>query len=70
MARYRIFRRTWWRDTACTQPGAGRKRYSGQTANSMDEARRICRANNLEDFGSETGRGPKGAAWEFEEVGG
>ena len=39
---------------------------SGQIASSTEGARRICRANNLEDFGSETGRGPRGAAWEFE----
>jgi len=68
MIKYRIFRRTWWLDTKCTRPGAGRKRYSGQTANSTEEARRICAANNTEDFGSPNGRGPRGAAWEFEEA--
>jgi len=63
---YRIFRRTWWLDTKCTKPGAGRRYYSGQRALSADEARAICRANNERDFGSPTGRGPRGAAWEFE----
>jgi hypothetical protein len=63
---YRIFKRTWWRDKACTKPGAGRKRYSGQTAETMDEARRICADNNREDFGSPDGRGDYGMAWEFE----
>jgi len=66
MSKYRIFRRTWWADTACTRPALGRKYYSGQVAGSEAQARLICRANNLEDFGSETGRGPRGAAWEFE----
>ena len=66
MTKYIIFRRTWWLDKACTKPGPGRKHRSGQSALSVDEARRICRANNLEDFGSENGRGPRGAAWEFE----
>lgn len=66
MAKYRIFKRTWWADARCTQPRAGPKRYSGQTALSTEEARRICRANNREDFGSETGRGARGMAWEFE----
>lgn len=63
---YRIFRRTWWLDTACTKPGPGRKYYSGQTAETAEEARAICAANNTEDFGSPKGRGPRGAAWEFE----
>lgn len=63
---YRIFRRTWWADAKCTIPRAGRRYYSGQRAQSADEARRICRANNLRDFGAENGRGPRGAAWEFE----
>lgn len=66
MSRYRIFRRTWWRDNKCTIPGPGRRFYSGQVASSEAQARLICRANNLEDFGSETGRGPRGAAWEYE----
>lgn len=65
--RYRIFRRTWWADTKCTIPRAGRKYYSGQTAATEEEARRICHANNEQDFGSPRGRGPRGAAWEFEE---
>ena len=63
---YRIFRRTWWLDKACTKPGAGRRYYSGQTAQTAEQARRICAANNLEDFGAENGRGPRGAAWEFD----
>lgn len=68
MANYRIFKRTWWRDRACTQPGAGRKHYTGQIAESADQAREICRRNNAEDFGSPNGRGPRGMAYEFEEA--
>jgi hypothetical protein len=62
---YRIFRRTWWLDAKCTKPGAGRRYYSGQTAQTAAEARDICAANNEADYGSPNGRGPRGAAWEF-----
>lgn len=64
---YRIFRRRWWKDKACTIPGAGRKHYTGQTAATAAEAARICRENNTEAFGSPRGRGEYGAAYEFEE---
>jgi hypothetical protein len=40
---YRIFRRTWWADTKCTIPRPGRKYYSGQTAETEEEARRFAR---------------------------
>lgn len=65
MASFRIFKRTWWADDACTQPEAGPKRYSRKRASSEDEARALCRALNRRDFGT-TMRGPRGAAWEYE----
>lgn len=66
MPRFRIFRRRWWRDRACTEPGAGRKFYTGQTALSEAEARELCARANEAAFGSRNGRGPYGAAHEYE----
>jgi len=63
---YRIFKRTWWKDRACTIPGPGRKTYMG-SAQSEQEAREKCAEWGLEDFGPSR-RGPKGMAYEYERV--
>lgn len=63
---YRIFRRTWWADKACTVPRAGRK-FRICTVDTIEEAREECRSRNLMAYGAKM-RGPRGAAHEFEKV--
>lgn len=65
--RYRIFKRRWWADRACTIPGPGRK-ITVDTVVGYEAARRACKRMNLEAFGAENGRGPYGLAHEFEAV--
>lgn len=62
---YRTFKRTWWKDRACTIPGPGRKTYTGNRFTSEAEARAFCARKGLAEFG-ETKRGPKGMAYEYE----
>lgn len=64
---YRTFVRTWWQNTACTIPGAGRKRYTGERFETAEEAREACWSHNLMRYGA-TMRGPKGKCMEFESV--
>lgn len=64
--KFRVFRRTWWADKACTRPHAGRKFTVCYTA-TAEEARAECHSRGLMAYGS-TMRGPRGAAYEFEAV--
>jgi hypothetical protein len=64
---FKTFIRTWWRDNACTVPGAGRPRYTGQTFATEEEAREACRSHNLMRYGA-TMRGPRGMCMEFTEA--
>lgn len=63
---YEIFRRTWWKDDACTVPGPGRKHHVCYVE-SEAEARETCRRLNREKYGKKE-RGPRGMAHEFERV--
>ena len=62
--KYRIFRRTWWRDAACTVPGPGRRFHVCYAATEAD-ARAECQSRGLMAYGP-TMRGPRGAAFEYE----
>jgi hypothetical protein len=63
---YRIFKRTWWADDACTVPGPGPKHHlRGQEFDTIDEAREFCAKHGEMDFGP-TRRGRRGMAYEFE----
>lgn len=65
---YKTFTRTWWRNAACTIPGAGRRSYAASRRfETADEAAAYCREYNTMRFGS-TRRGPKGLCMEFEEI--
>lgn len=64
--RYRVFRRRWWKDSKCTEPGAGRKTHIC-FAISEDEARRICAEYNCDSEGKRIKR-PYGVAYEYERV--
>ncbi len=61
---YRIFKRTWWADTACTLPDAGRK-IPVMTVDTEAEAREFCKTQGEADFGP-TRRGVRGMAYEYE----
>lgn len=71
---YVTFTRTWWKDRACTQPGAGPKRYTGHSYGTEEQARAACAAENarlgLQQGGNGRadgrGRGPRGLAMEYE----
>jgi len=63
--RYRIFKRTWWADAACTIPRAGRKTTVDYVYGS-EAAGRACQRLNTEEYGSPQGRGPRGMGHEFE----
>ncbi len=64
--KYRVFRRTWWANKACTVPHLGRKFHVCYVA-TAEEAREECRSRSrgLMAYGT-TMRGPRGAAYEFE----
>jgi hypothetical protein len=65
---FRTFTRTWWRDKACTKPGAGRRSYAASTRHeTADGARAACRSYNTMRFGASQ-RGPRGLCMEFEEI--
>lgn len=64
--RFRVFRRTWWADKACTIPHAGRKFHVCYTATEA-EARAECDTRGRMAYGA-TKRGPRGAAYEYESV--
>lgn len=64
MTRFRTFKRTFW--TKSGVPKLGRKTYTGHVNMTFGEANRACARMNLEAFGSERGRGPRGMAHEFE----
>lgn len=66
MPRYHVFRRTWWADKACTKPKAGRK-FHVCTVETIEQAREECRTRGLMAYGTSM-RGPRGAAFEFEEA--
>lgn len=59
---YRIFKRTWWKDRACTVPGPGRRTYTGNEFQTEQEARDFCRVEGEREFGP-TRRGVACAAW-------
>lgn len=67
MARFKVFKRRWWKDARCTVPGPGRKVHVCY-AQSEEEARDMCRRFNTRDFGSPLGRGPKGLAYEYQQA--
>ena len=62
--RFRVFRRTWWANKACTIPHAGRKFFICYAATEA-QAREECRSRGLMAYGA-TMRGPRGAAYEYE----
>lgn len=63
---YKVFKRRWWLDAKCTEPGLGRKTHVAFTA-SEDAARRICAEYNLDKNGHRIER-PYGLACEYEEL--
>jgi hypothetical protein len=64
--RFRVFRRTWWANKACTIPHTGRKFHVGYFATEA-EARAECDTRGRMAYGA-TKRGPRGAAYEYESV--
>lgn len=62
--RFRVFRRTWWANKACTVPSAGRKFHVCYAATEA-EARAECDTRGRMAYGA-TKRGPRGAAYEYE----
>lgn len=65
---YRVFRRSWWADEACTVPV---ERLSAGTTilrvETEDEARALCREYNVGPDGERIRR-PYGVAYEYERV--
>jgi hypothetical protein len=65
---YRVFRRAWWADEACTVPverlSAG---YTIAKVSSEDEARALCREFNVGPDGQRVQR-PFGVAYEYERL--
>ena len=65
---YRVFRRNWWKDKACTRPvdrlarGTTIKRVQTE-----EEAREVCRQFNTDCNGERVQR-PYGLAYEYEEA--
>jgi hypothetical protein len=66
MSNYRVFKRRWWRDQACTVPQPG-YRISIDIVDSEEEARAVCRAFNFNADGERIQR-PFGLAYEYEEL--
>ena len=67
--KYRVFRRSWWKDAANTVPVD--RLSSGQTIQFVegeDEARRVCREYNCDATGARIVR-PFGVAYEYERIG-
>lgn len=63
---FRVFKRRWWRDRACTVPQPG-NRVTIKIVETEDEARSICRAFNYTEEGKRISR-PYGLAYEYEEI--
>ena len=61
---FRTFKRTWWRNAACTIPGAGKRYWTGHSFKTEAEAREFCQFRGLMEFGP-TRRGPRGKAYEY-----
>lgn len=65
---YRVFRRAWWADEACTIPVEQLSRgYTIATVPSEDEAQRRCREFNVGPDGERVRR-PYGVAYEYEAI--
>ena len=64
--KYRIFRRRWWADKACTVPAPRSRKTTVDYVYGEEAARRACARMNEEAYGSPRGRGPYGAAHEYE----
>jgi len=63
--RFRVFRRRWWKNKACTVPAAGARKFHVCFTATEAEAREECRSRGLMRYGA-TMRGPYGAAYEYE----
>jgi len=64
--RYRVFSRRWYKDKACTVPGAGRK-TTIEIVYGEEAAQALCRSHNHDENGNRIHR-PYGSAWEYERV--
>ena len=67
--RYRVFRRSWWKDEANTVPvDSLSSGYTIEIVEGEDEARRVCREFNCDATGARISR-PFGVAYEYERIG-
>lgn len=65
---YRVFRRSWWADEACTKPVESLSRGATiEHVETEEEAREACRAFNCDAQGNRIRR-PYGVAYEYEEA--
>jgi hypothetical protein len=66
---YRVFRRAWWADEACTKPVESLSRGTTiATVETVEEARAMCRAYNWDDATDARIQRPFGVAYEYEEL--
>lgn len=65
---YRVFRRAWWADEACTVPVERLSHgYTVAKVRTEDEARAMCREYNVGPDGERISR-PYGVAYEYERI--
>jgi hypothetical protein len=65
---YRVFKARWWDDAACTVPiTMPRRTRTVRVVETVEEARAICAAHNLDASGKRIRR-PYGSAYEFEDA--